>query len=285
MELSPEAAKEAFEKFKRRNDERTEALAKPENREPLGDVQKQCEQHGEFTSTGVRYLGKREIWSRCPDCEENRMAQERQAEMNRKAEQAKQLIEAQIGRAAIPARFVGRTLENFNATTDEQRRALAIATDFVDNFPEVLRKGKSLILSGAPGTGKSHLATAILQALMPGHCGLYSTCMGVIRHVRGTWRKDSEQSETEVLDIYGTVPLLVLDEIGVQYGTDGEQTILFDVLDRRYRDMMPSIFLTNQDKKGLKQFIGERTFDRLTETAKWVPFDWASYRPTARNEP
>ncbi|MNL85189.1 DNA replication protein DnaC [compost metagenome] len=76
----------------------------------------------------------------------------------------------------------------------------------------------------------------------------------------------------------------MLDEIGVQYGTDGEQTILFDVLDRRYRDMKPSVFLTNQDKKGFKEFIGERTFDRLTETSRWVPFDWASYRPQARKE-
>jgi len=78
--------------------------------------------------------------------------------------------------------------------------------------------------------------------------------------------------------------LLVLDEIGVQYGTDGEQTILFDVLDRRYRDLKPSILLTNQDKAGFKQYIGERVFDRLTETSKWVAFDWQSYRATARRE-
>jgi DNA replication protein DnaC len=80
------------------------------------------------------------------------------------------------------------------------------------------------------------------------------------------------------------VPLLVLDEIGVQYGTDGEQTIIFDILDRRYRDMRPSVLLTNQDKAGLKTFIGERAYDRLTETCRWVPFDWPSYRLQARKE-
>lgn len=253
-------------------------------REPLGDRQSDCAEHGAYTSSGVRYMGKREIWTPCPDCEEARLARERQAEADRRAAAAKQQLEYCLGEAAIPARFVGRSLENFHADTPEKLEALRVARDFVDGFEQHAKKGASLIFSGLPGTGKSHLATAVLQSLMPAQVGLYTTCMNVIRAVRQTWRKDSERSETDVLNIYGTVPLLVLDEIGVQYGTDGEQTILFDVLDRRYRDMKPSIFLTNQDKKGFKEFIGERTFDRLTETSRWVAFDWQSYRPTARKE-
>lgn len=78
--------------------------------------------------------------------------------------------------------------------------------------------------------------------------------------------------------------LLVIDEVGVQYGTEGEQTILFDVLDLRYRGMLPTILMTNQDLSGMKGFLGERTWDRVRETCRWVPFDWESYRPVARNE-
>ena len=253
-------------------------------REPLGDREQECAQHGLYLSAGVRYMGKREVWTPCPSCEEARLADERQAEAQRKAERARQHLEAMIGEAAIPARFIGRTLDNFHAGTEAQRAALRIAREFADNFEDHARRGSTLILSGLPGTGKSHLATAILQALMPKHCGFYTTCMNVIRAVRGTWRKDSERSETEVLNAYAYVPLLVLDEIGVQYGTDGEQTILFDVLDRRYRDMKPSIFLTNQNQKGFIDFVGERTFDRLRETSTWVAFDWPSHRPQARKD-
>lgn len=254
------------------------------DREALGEIVKECEQHGSFVSNGVRYFGKREIWTQCPACEDRRQADERQAEAQKRADRARQEMECMLEQASIPARFVGRTLDNFNAATDAQRAALEIAREFAENFDAHAKRGDSLILSGLPGTGKSHLATAVLQAIMPEHCGLYTTCMNVIRSVRGTWRKDSEKSETQILNAYADVPLLVLDEIGVQYGTDGEQTILFDVLDRRYREMQPSIFLTNQDKKGFREFIGDRTFDRLIETARWVPFDWASYRPQARKE-
>lgn len=257
----------------------------PTSNNALGVKTMDCEAHGEFQSTGTRYsIGRmtREIWTPCPDCEEAKIAAERQAESVAKASVMRAHLEEMLSESAIPARFIGRTLENFQASTDAQRAALEIATDYAKNFEVVLKRGDSLILSGLPGTGKSHLATAVLQAIMPAHCGLYVTCMGLIRAVRETWRKDSEQSEREVLAMLGGVPLLVLDEIGVQYGTDGEQTILFDVLDKRYRDMKPTILLTNQDKSGLKQFIGDRTFDRLTETSRWVSFDWASYRPEAR---
>jgi DNA replication protein DnaC len=70
----------------------------------------------------------------------------------------------------------------------------------------------------------------------------------------------------------------------VQYGSDSEQTILFEILDRRYAEMRPTVLLTNQDRAGLKSFVGDRVFDRLSETSRWVAFDWKSYRPTARRE-
>lgn len=250
----------------------------------LGEQVRHCDEHGDYTATGVRYTPTREIWTKCPECAEAALAAERQADAERQAVAARQRIEAMIDDSALPARFIGRTFDNFRATTDGQRTALKVVREFADTFATHRKRGTGLILSGMPGTGKSHLAGAALQAIMPQHAGLYITCMGVIRAVRGTWRKDSERSEAQVLNTLGGVPLLVLDEIGVQYGTDGEQTILFDVLDRRYRELQPTILLTNQNTEGFKQFVGDRTYDRLIETCKWVQFDWESYRPTARKE-
>lgn len=253
-------------------------------REDLGEKSLTCATHGDFQASGARYLGKREIWTGCPACEESVQAAERQADAQKRAEAQRQRIEAMIEDSAIPARFIGRTFDNFQATTDAQRAALKATRGFAENFGAHRKRGTGLILSGLPGTGKSHLAGAVLQAIMPQHAGLYITCMGLIRAVRSTWRKDSERSEAHVLQMLCSVPLLVLDEIGVQYGTDGEQTILFDVLDRRYRDLQPTILITNQNTDGFKQFVGERSYDRLIETCRWVSFDWESYRPTARRE-
>jgi DNA replication protein DnaC len=251
---------------------------------PIGPAEQNCEQHGPYMASGHRLPRGREVWARCPECSAIDAEKDRQAREQRAADQARADLEAKLEQIAIPARFSGKTLGNFHAVTEQQKYALTIARDYLDNFAQYAKRGEGLIFSGMPGTGKSHIAGAILQGLLPQRVGLYTTCMNIIRAVRGTWRKDSENSESDVLHTFNNVPLLVVDEIGVQYGTDGEQTILFDVLDGRYRNMRPTILLTNQDKAGLKTFIGERAFDRLTETSRWIPFDWASYRLQARKE-
>jgi DNA replication protein DnaC len=261
----------------------------------LGERVLSCDLHGEYVSTGIAITlsrTAREIWTPCPDCVEAKAVAERQAEAERLATAARERLEALLEEAAIPRRFIGRTLDNFNAETAEQKRALAVSKDFAENFGGKSAKGDSLIFLGAPGTGKSHLATAILQAILPSHCGLYTTCSGVIRAVRATWRPSAEKSEGQVLAMFAQVPLLVIDEIGVQYGTDSEQNILFDLLDRRYRDMMPTILMANlrlkrekqDDPAGLREVLGERVYDRLTEIARIVTFEGESYRTRARKE-
>ena len=275
MELLPDAAPRA---------DGWRSLLKPGQslRHALGQREIQCPQHGAYTSTGTRYFQRTVVWTPCPECEKERLAARQRRQAQELAQQQRAQLENMLGQAQIPARFIGRTFDNFEADTPEKQKALATVREFADNFEGHLRSGASLALLGKPGTGKSHLAAAVLQAIMPTHCGLYVTCMQVVRAVRGTWRRDSERSESDVYAQLAEVPLLVLDEVGVQYGTEGEQTILFEVLDRRYRDMMPTMLLANQNLDGLKHFLGERVYDRLTETARVVMFGWDSYRKQAR---
>lgn len=278
--------------MRRSADARAAALTPANMREALGDKTIACADHGEYVSTGMRYMGRHEVWTPCPDCEERRLADERKAKAEKEAAAARARLEAQLEEAAIPPRFVGRTFENYRDETPEQKRALAVCKEFADNFAEHFRKGDSLILLGAPGTGKSHLASAILQALLPDHVGLYITCASIIRGVRATWRPNSERTEGQVMAAFCSVPLLVIDEVGVQYGTDSEQNILFDLMDRRYREMQPTLLLANlklkrekpEDPAGLREVLGERVYDRLTETARIVTFEGESFRARARKE-
>lgn len=239
--------------------------------------QASCPEHGAYLSRNI--FGR--IWSRCPTCEAERASEERAAAQAQERQAAEERHQRMLASATIPARFIGRTFDNFVADTDEKRHALTLTRDFAENFAENSRRGLGLILAGKPGTGKSHLAGAVLQAVLSPHVR-YVTCMDLIRMVRETWRRDSDKSEQQVLRYLTELDLLVIDEIGAQYGTDSEQNIVFDVLDGRYREVKPTILLTNQNTAGFKQFVGERTFDRLAETCRWVPFPWPSYRPTAR---
>jgi DNA replication protein DnaC len=250
----------------------------------LGTQTKECEAHGPFISSGKRFTtGKgKEIWTVCPKCTEDRKNQESRAIDDALAAVRRESIEKMLSQTAIPRKFIGRGFDNFVADTDEKGNVLRTCQEYVANFESHLANGLSLVFSGGPGTGKSHLAASILQGILPRHVGVYLTFMGMIRLIRETWHPSSARRESEVLAELGSLPLLVLDEIGVQYGTEAEHTLLFEVMDRRYRDQRPSILLTNQNKEGFKHFVGDRVYDRMTETARWVSFPWESFRTEAR---
>lgn len=250
----------------------------------LGNRQVQCDKHGPYTSTGVRYFGGRDVWSKCNKCAQDQAAREAELAVEAAKLRDRRRIEAMVGTSCIPERFIGRDFDSFVASTPEQKAALDVVRSYAEDFPANRKRGRGLVLTGQPGTGKSHLAASILQHIIPRYTGLYLTMLELVRTIRGTWRKDSEISEAQALANLSLPDLLVIDEIGVQYGTEGEQTILFDVLDRRYREVKPTILLTNENAAGLKTFIGERGYDRLVEVSRAVLFDWKSYRPAARKE-
>lgn len=241
-----------------------------------------CETHGAYRETGGSLTGRadRVLWFGCPEC--NRLEREREeAEAKAREEAARQQrIEARLNLAGIPRGFRDRTFDSYVTETDEQRRALEIARAYADDFwIKHAKDGGSLVFGGQPGTGKSHLALAIAQQVMRRGTAMYLDAMDLVRKVRSTWSREATMSEDAVLRQLGLeIDLLVIDEIGVQRGTEDEQMILFDVLNRRYRDMRPTILLTNLTGRAMAEFLGLRLMDRLKERAVFVPFMWESYR-------
>ena len=237
-----------------------------------------CATHGDFESKAVKFRDRVLNWSACPDCmkvlEAERLAKEAKAD----AEDRQRRLESRLDKAGVPLRFRAKDFASYIADTDGKERARSTAMEFAQNFDRHTKAGTFAVFSGLPGTGKSHLAIAILQEVMKTGTGLYTSAIDAVRMVRNTWRKDSDKTETQVLQMLASIDLLVMDEIGVQYGTDAEQVTLFDIIDKRYRDMRPTILLTNLNTKGMKEFLGDRSYDRLREGGIWVQFDWESQR-------
>ena len=183
-----------------------------------------CEKHGDYISKGFS-LGRRINWIGCPDCERERIEQVEAESASRRADEAQKRMEYKLNRVGIPLRYRGKDFASFQAETDAQERARAVAMEFAQNFDQHAAKGTVAIFSGLPGTGKSHLAIAIAQAVMQTKSVFYTSAIDAVRMVRDTWRKGSEKTELEVLDMFASIDLLILDEVGVQYGTDAEQIL------------------------------------------------------------
>lgn len=240
-----------------------------------------CEIHGEYEERGFNPFCKNTMWFGCAECKKI-IKEKNDAEiLVIEQHKAQEKIERRLKKAGIPERFRSKNFENYIADNSEKTRALTIARDYAENFDFNYNSGSVLIFSGKAGTGKSHLAIAIAQFIMTKRTALYSNALDLVRLIRDTWRKDSEATELEVLDMLGNVDLLIIDEVGVQYGTDNEQMLMFDIINRRYRDLKPMILLTNLGTAGLSEYLTERSYDRLRENGKWVTFEWESYRSKA----
>ncbi|GGO89121.1 hypothetical protein GCM10011348_46130 [Marinobacterium nitratireducens] len=247
-----------------------------------------CEKHDlDWTLEVTKFCG-REIENNCPQCqaeidrerdERDRDAREQEFRRNR-IEHERRMLERRLSASEIPAKYQTRTFANYRAKDEGQVRALTACQRFADNFHEFQRTGAGLIMTGRPGTGKTHLACAIANQLIgQGHTAVFITVSKMIRKIRETYRRDSEHTEQQVIDSLRDVDLLIIDEVGIQRGTESEEHLLFEVLNERNSVFAPTVLLSNLTATEIKAFIGERAMDRLREGGgKLVVFDWDSYR-------
>jgi len=235
-----------------------------------------CPIHGEYES--INFIGN--IWSKCPKCAEEERVLEKKRQEEEARRQRRILWERKIGGSGIPERFRNKTLDSFIAESPEQKRALAIAREYAENFSEVLKTGRCLVFIGKPGTGKTHLAIGIgLHIMKEDRTVLFTTVMRAMRRIRETWSSCSTETESQAISAFTTPDLLILDEVGVQSGSEFEKNIIFDIINERYENCRPTIVLSNLTRDELIAFLGERVFDRLREDGgKMVGFTWESYR-------
>lgn len=236
-----------------------------------------CESHGDFVSRNVF----RSVWSGCPQCAADKQAAEQREAEEKAAVERHKAWQKRLGESGIPDRFHTRTLESYHALNAGQKRALEFAASYAAKFSG--ESGRSAIFCGKPGTGKTHLAAGIgLKVMASNGLVLFTTVQRMVRRVKDAWRKDATESESDVIRLLVEPDLLILDEIGVQFGTEFEKNLMFDILNERYEKRRPTLLLSNLMPADVKVFLGERVYDRLREDGGvCVPFDWESHRGKA----
>lgn len=236
----------------------------------------ECHEHGAFENIGVR-VGDRIIWSGCIECASEKIENE-----NRNfAKEAERNFNRRIfNDAALPRRFESKTLESYTVENKGQENAIRTALEYVGDLERNLSIGAGLLFYGSPGTGKTHIAIGIALKFLENNLSvMYVRASQIAREIKETWSKNSKKKESEIYEKYSRPDLLIIDEIGRQFGTDTERMILFEVINARYEQRKPVLAVTNLDGAHLAECLGAATLDRLKEGGKSVRFDWDSMRP------
>lgn len=179
-------------------------------------------------------------------------------------------------RKQSPERYWGESIDTYRAETDAQKKALSAARNFINAVD--CGAFSSLIFIGTVGTGKTHLALAIIR-----ECGgIYRLSPNIVEEIRRAKSFNAKESEADILTDYGNARLLVIDEIGRGVAAAEEQYMLYHIINERYNRRKPTILISNQTKKEFLNYVGIAAADRLTESAQVVEFTGRSYRAELR---
>ena len=152
------------------------------------------------------------------------------------------------------------TFENDDMSNERDTKAMQ---NYADNFPELKKQGKGLLLYGQCGTGKTYSACEVANALIDkGYSVLVTNFARVLNELQATFEKQ------EYIDSINRNDLLVLDDLGIERDTSFAREQVYNIIDARYRAGLPMIITTNltMDKiKATQDIDNMRIYDRILE--------------------
>ncbi len=161
----------------------------------------------------------------------------------------------------------------------EQTRTLEMALNQATQFARRLEGW--LLLMGGYGCGKTHLAAAIANhAVSLGVPTLFLTVPDLLDWLRFSFDAADTTFEERFNEIRN-IQLLVLDDLGTQNATAWAAEKLFQIINHRYINRLPTVITTNQDLKEIDGRIVSRLLD--TELVSKVKITAPDYRRKAED--
>ena len=250
----------------------------------IRQVKMNCILHGEYLANQVFLGGKLKEISGCPKCHEEHLAQRAIDEEKRRKEETEKNRQARIKETRMPLEYQTKDFSTFITETESQRNALAMAKRFVNGWEKAKAGGYGLLFLGGCGTGKTHLACAIMLELLDKYACFYPRYYKVTEifsAVRSTYQPGATTNDEETIKFFSSIQLLVIDEVGVQRGSESEKRILFSILDNRVTSKKPTILMTNLGIKDCGLVLGDRLYDRIRSKCVPVLFKGGSFRTPA----
>jgi DNA replication protein DnaC len=183
--------------------------------------------------------------------------------------------------SGIEKKYLWRFINEFNCKSEHDKQAKNIAYDIIQKYPKV---DKGLFLWGNPGTGKTFLSTIIMTEIISRHAiegRFVKISRGLFSRLKDTFNPGSDtygtalKIETDLAEI----PILVIDDFGIQRDSAWEQETLYNLIDSRYEKERFTLFTSNLDpNKSMKELSNGRILSRIKEMSRIIELSGSDRR-------
>ena len=168
------------------------------------------------------------------------------------------------------------TFQNYTTKLDAQKEALSLVWDFCKQVTS--GEFGTLVLYGCPGSGKTHLVTALLNVVIHSvkknwnkdfdeyYSGRYVLSRNISSALMETYSYSSKTTYDGVINNFCIDDLLVIDEIGRDpLATSGESSGLFAIIDKRKSKGKPIAMCTNCNWEEFSKLLGSAAMSRIMQ--------------------
>ena len=207
----------------------------------------------------------------CPcQCEQARLDQEAAEREQRRHRQA--VMELKRRGFTDPA-MCEWSFANDNGNCPQMKHAHF----YVEHWDTMLVENIGYLLWGGVGTGKSFFAGCIANALMEREIAVRMTNFALILNDLTA----NFEGRNDYISQLCRAPLLIIDDFGMERGTEYGLEQVYTVIDSRYRSKKPLIVTTNiplQDLQHPQDTAHARIYDRLLEMCAPIRFSGENFR-------
>lgn len=157
--------------------------------------------------------------------------------------------------ADIPTEFTGLTVNSFEVSCYEKesntqlaKKAKQMVANYIRSFEEFERNGKGIYFySKTRGSGKTRLAVSLGNVLLNtiGRQVKFITSIDLLQEIKNTYNKETEYTESQIIESVTDVDVLIIDDIGVENKSPWVNEILFGIFDNRMKHRKITIFTSN----------------------------------------
>lgn len=172
----------------------------------------------------------------------------------------------------------------FAKDRNSESKVSQAAQRYVNKWAEMKENNIGILFYGDVGTGKTFLAACIANALIDNAVPVLMTNIPLLI---SAMQKNFEAEKGNILRRISGVPLLILDDVGVERDTAYGYEKLQEIIDTRYRSGKPLIVTTNlspQELQNPTDIRYKRVYDRILEMCHPILVNGESQRKKKATE-